>query len=199
MSPLTASLPKIHAIHRSLCEFSQTTRVLLFQSSTLLPCSSVAIQCAWARPSYRQPIRDRIIQPADLLDSIGKNTGGLRGLQLGLRVIVSLFVTPSGLALVWHLQSTHQHPGVFLPLRRPRDEFEFAISQIRPGQRTPVFQTAFGFHIAYLEARRPAGIPALGEIWDKVKAQALAANQRQAVERLLDKLRAEAVIEYPLA
>jgi parvulin-like peptidyl-prolyl isomerase len=62
------------------------------------------------------------------------------------------------------------------------------------GARSDIFRSAFGFHIATVMERKPAGLRALKEMEAEI-ANVLSAEKRQkAIEDYLDALRAQAQI-----
>jgi parvulin-like peptidyl-prolyl isomerase len=74
------------------------------------------------------------------------------------------------------------------------DEFDAVVFALPAGERSEIFRTAFGFHIATVMERRPAGLRPLKEVETEI-ANVLSAEKRQkAIEDYLDALRAEARI-----
>jgi len=74
------------------------------------------------------------------------------------------------------------------------DEFDAVVFKLPVGSQSEIFRSPFGFHIAKVLERRPAGLQPLKEAETQI-ANALAAEKRQkAVEDYLDALRAKAQI-----
>jgi hypothetical protein len=72
--------------------------------------------------------------------------------------------------------------------------FEDVVFALKPGAVSPVFRTEFGFHIAKLIERLPAGIPRLEDVRDRIEAHLLEEKKRKRLHQHLDHLRARAVI-----
>jgi len=75
------------------------------------------------------------------------------------------------------------------------DEFDRVVFAMQPGQMSEIFRSSFGFHIARVIGRRPAGIPALEEVREKIEEVLLAEKRQRALEQFLDHLRAQADIQ----
>jgi hypothetical protein len=74
------------------------------------------------------------------------------------------------------------------------DEFDAVVFELPVGARSDIFRSAFGFHIATVLERKPAGLRPLKEVEGEI-ANALSAEKRQkAIEDYLDALRAKAQI-----
>jgi parvulin-like peptidyl-prolyl isomerase len=74
------------------------------------------------------------------------------------------------------------------------DEFDAVVFAMPVGARSDIFRSAFGFHIATVMERKPAGLRALKEMEAEI-ANVLSAEKRQkAIEDYLDALRAQAQI-----
>jgi parvulin-like peptidyl-prolyl isomerase len=74
------------------------------------------------------------------------------------------------------------------------DEFDQAIRDLQPGQRTGIIRTPFGFHIAELRGRS-AGAPAgLDDVRQDIERVMLVMNQHQSYLRAVAELRARADI-----
>jgi len=76
------------------------------------------------------------------------------------------------------------------------DEFDQAIRDLQPGQRTGIIRTRFGFHIAELRGRS-AGAPAsLDDVRQDIARVMLVMNQHQSYLRAVVELRARADIHW---
>ena len=75
-------------------------------------------------------------------------------------------------------------------------EFEDAIRELKPGERTGVFRTPFGFHIAELRGKTPAGTVALEEVRDDIRRVLLLMRQHQEYLRVMAELRSRSDIRW---
>jgi hypothetical protein len=75
------------------------------------------------------------------------------------------------------------------------EEFDAVVFGLEPGAVSPVFRTPFGFHIAKLEQRHPAGVPPLEEVRERIEQLLLAQRQQESAEAYLDGLWKQARIE----
>jgi peptidyl-prolyl cis-trans isomerase C len=73
-------------------------------------------------------------------------------------------------------------------------EFEDAIRDLKPGQRTGIFRTPFGFHIAELRAKTPAGTVGFDEVREDIKRVLTVMRQHQEYQRAVAVLRSHADI-----
>jgi parvulin-like peptidyl-prolyl isomerase len=87
----------------------------------------------------------------------------------------------------------------FFPRGQMVDEFERIVFELQPGQRSGVFRTPFGFHIARMIERRPAGMLGLQEVKDRIAEELLRLKREKAVEQYLDKLIARAEVQEAAA
>lgn len=74
------------------------------------------------------------------------------------------------------------------------DEFEAVVFSLKPGQVSGIFRSPFGFHIALLHDKRPAGVLPLSDAYARVEETLLTQRREQAIESFLDSLRAKAEI-----
>jgi hypothetical protein len=74
------------------------------------------------------------------------------------------------------------------------EEFDNVVFAMQPGQRSPIFRTPFGFHIAEVHARPPAGIASLREAQDTIRRILTAMREQEAARRVTEQLRARARI-----
>ena len=78
--------------------------------------------------------------------------------------------------------------GVMVP------EFEEVIRTLEPGQRSGIFTTPFGFHIAELRAKEPGGPADFEDVRDDIKHGLTAMSEHGALLRAVAGLRARADI-----
>jgi hypothetical protein len=75
-------------------------------------------------------------------------------------------------------------------------EFEDAIRDLKPGQRTGIFRTPFGFHIAELRRKTPAGLLDLEEVQDDIERVLTKIEQHREYLRVVAELRTRADIRW---
>lgn len=73
-------------------------------------------------------------------------------------------------------------------------EFDGVVFAMRPGERSPVFQTPLGFHIVEVHERREARTAELVEVRPRIERAIHAMRQRSAMEAVMKQLRETAEI-----
>ncbi|MEO8662688.1 MAG: peptidylprolyl isomerase [Bryobacteraceae bacterium] len=74
------------------------------------------------------------------------------------------------------------------------EEFDQAVFALRPGERTGIFRTPFGFHIAEMRERRAPMVVPFGEVRADIEKALIFGAKREAFERAITKLRGRAEI-----
>ena len=74
------------------------------------------------------------------------------------------------------------------------EEFDAVVFALEPGQISPVFRTQFGFHIAKLHQKYPAGVRPLEEIREELEEYLFNQKKQRAMEQFLDRLWSKAEI-----
>jgi parvulin-like peptidyl-prolyl isomerase len=74
------------------------------------------------------------------------------------------------------------------------DEFEDVVFALEPGAVSDIFRSPFGFHIAVLHEKRPAGPRPLEEVQAEIEERLLQEKRQKVLEQYLDALRAKADI-----
>ncbi len=75
------------------------------------------------------------------------------------------------------------------------DQFDEVVFSLGAGSVSPIFLTAFGYHIVKVHAKTPPRAAALEEVRDRIEQHLMAQKRQRALERFIDHLRARAVIE----
>lgn len=75
------------------------------------------------------------------------------------------------------------------------EEFDEVVFALAPGAVSEVFRTGFGFHIAQVLEKRPAGVRSLEEMKQEIGQMLLEQKQQKAVDSYLDALWKKARIE----
>jgi len=73
-------------------------------------------------------------------------------------------------------------------------EFDAAVFDLPIGSVSPIFRSPFGFHIATVYERKPAGLLSFKEVEGNITAHIVNEKRQKAVEDYLDSLRAKADI-----
>jgi parvulin-like peptidyl-prolyl isomerase len=79
------------------------------------------------------------------------------------------------------------------------EEFETEVFALKPGEVSGIFRSPFGFHIARVYERRPAGIPGFREVRNDIEKQLWDHNKQRAVRDVVTELRAKADIRARVA
>ncbi len=74
-------------------------------------------------------------------------------------------------------------------------EFDAVVFAMKPGEISPVFRTAFGFHIAKVNARAEERMATFDEARPQIERMLMTDKHQKALERLCDYLRARATVE----
>jgi len=74
------------------------------------------------------------------------------------------------------------------------EEFDHAVFALKPGERSAIFRTPFGFHIAELRNIEKAGVREPGALQREIEAYLIAKRRQEAMEAGLEKLRDAAEI-----
>lgn len=83
----------------------------------------------------------------------------------------------------------------WFPMGQMVDEFDAVVFPMEPGQMSPIFRTAFGFHIAKMIEKQPEGPMPLEEVKDRIAEAILQEKRQKLIEQYLDKLWAAAKVE----
>lgn len=76
------------------------------------------------------------------------------------------------------------------------EDFEEAIRELEPGQRSDIFTTPFGFHIAILHSKRPAGLADFEDVRAGIESVMTYACEDEAYQRSIAEMRARADIRW---
>ena len=74
------------------------------------------------------------------------------------------------------------------------DEFDRVVFGMQPGEVSPPFKTTFGYHIAKVYARRPAGYLGFQDVREHIEKTMLRQRRETALENFVDELKAKANI-----
>jgi parvulin-like peptidyl-prolyl isomerase len=82
----------------------------------------------------------------------------------------------------------------FFPRGQMVQEFEEIVFGLKPGEVSEVFATQFGYHIAKVHEKRPAGTASLHEVRDYIAKELTRIRSQKLIEEFVDKLKARAEI-----
>jgi peptidyl-prolyl cis-trans isomerase C len=75
------------------------------------------------------------------------------------------------------------------------EEFDEIVFALKPGERSPIFRTPFGLHIAEVRSKTSGnGIAEFKEVYDTIKLFLMAMRQQEAARKAGERLRAQAQI-----
>jgi len=83
----------------------------------------------------------------------------------------------------------------WFPLGQMVEEFDSAVEPLQPGQRSPIFKTEFGYHIALLHEKRPEGVASFEEIRPQLEEMFMRQSREYAVRHLIQELRSNAEVK----
>ncbi|MEM9157808.1 MAG: peptidylprolyl isomerase [Verrucomicrobiota bacterium] len=83
----------------------------------------------------------------------------------------------------------------WFPAGQMVEEFEKEVFPLEVGQRTGVFQTPFGFHIARLDDKKPGELQAFEQVSPQIKKHLATEARNQILEAKIDELKAKAEIK----
>ncbi|MBV6433545.1 MAG: Chaperone SurA [Bryobacteraceae bacterium] len=83
----------------------------------------------------------------------------------------------------------------FFPRGQMVEEFDEAVFPLEVGRRSGIFRTPFGFHIARVIGRTPAGMRGLDEVREQISQMLLEQKRQRAAEQFLDRLMSSAKVE----
>lgn len=83
----------------------------------------------------------------------------------------------------------------WFPRGRMVERFDEVVFSLKPGQISEVFETEFGFHVATVYDRKPAGAPPFEELREQIAEHLKEVERSRILGEFIDKLRENAAIE----
>ncbi len=83
----------------------------------------------------------------------------------------------------------------WFPMGEMVDEFDAVVFALKPGERSKIFRSDFGYHIALLHERRDEGPIPFDEVKGHLEEEMLKEKRDKALGDYLDRLRAKAVVQ----
>jgi hypothetical protein len=83
----------------------------------------------------------------------------------------------------------------YFPRGQMVEAFEDVVFNLQPGQISSIFRSPFGFHIAKVYARKPAGLRDLSEVKEQIASQLHEQKKQKTIEQFLDRLMNTASVE----
>ncbi len=83
----------------------------------------------------------------------------------------------------------------WFPMGQMVDEFDAVVFRMQPGEQSGIFRTPFGFHIAKVLDRKPAGPLPLEDVKGQIAETLLQEKRQKRIEAFLDKLMSSAKVE----
>ena len=82
----------------------------------------------------------------------------------------------------------------FFPRGRMVQEFDDVVFSMKAGERSPIFRSPFGFHIAKVYGRKAEGVRDLTEVRGEIEELLTRRSKEECIEQFVDGLRANADI-----
>lgn len=83
----------------------------------------------------------------------------------------------------------------WFPMGEMVDEFDAVVFALKPGERSKIFRSDFGYHIALLHERRDEGPIPFDEVKSHLEEELLKEKRDKALGDYLDRLRAKATVQ----
>jgi len=83
----------------------------------------------------------------------------------------------------------------WFPMGQMVDEFDAVVFRMQPGDQSGIFRTPFGFHIAKVLDRKPAGPLPLDDVKGQIAETLMQEKRQKRIEAFLDKLMSSAKVE----